>query len=63
MDASTTEERRTYNVDEAGQMLGIGRGAAYEAARRGEIPVIRIGRRMLVPRVAFDRLLNGEGER
>ncbi|MDA8288848.1 MAG: helix-turn-helix domain-containing protein [Actinomycetota bacterium] len=40
-------------------MLGISRAFAYEAVRRGEIPSIRIGRRVLVPRVALDRLVNG----
>jgi excisionase family DNA binding protein len=52
--------RRTYDVDEAGRLLGLGRGAAYEAARRGDIPTIRIGRRVLVPRAALDRLIDGD---
>ena len=37
--------------------LGIGRNQAYEAIQRGEIPALRFGRRWLVPRVAFERLL------
>jgi excisionase family DNA binding protein len=56
------DERRTYDVEEAARLLGIGRTAAYEAARDGEIAgvrVIRIGRRMLVPREALDRVLRG----
>ena len=40
-------------------MLGIGRNAAYAAAQRGEIPTIKIGRRLLVPRAALDKLLSG----
>ncbi len=52
----------TMSVPEAGRRLGIGRNAAYDAASRGEIPVIRIGRRMLVPRVAFERMLDRAGE-
>jgi excisionase family DNA binding protein len=55
-----TGERKTYNVGEAGKLLGIGRNAAYEAAKRGEIPTIKIGRRLLVPKAAFDRMLAGE---
>ncbi|MDE3205945.1 MAG: helix-turn-helix domain-containing protein [Acidobacteriota bacterium] len=35
--------------------LGISRASAYEAVRRGDIPAIRIGRRILVPRVALQR--------
>ena len=55
-------EAVTMSVPEAGRRLGIGRNAAYEAAARGEIPMIRIGRRMLVPRAAFDRMLEKAGE-
>ena len=32
-------------------MLGIGRAASYEAARRGDIPTLKIGRRIVVPLV------------
>ena len=38
---------RTMTVPKAGEVLGIGRSAAYEAARRGDIPTIRIGRSAL----------------
>ena len=56
-------EKRTYSVEEAGKLLGVGRNAAYDAAKRGQIPVIRIGRRLLVPKVAFDLLVeNGKLE-
>ena len=37
--------------------LGISTSLAYEAAHRGELPVCRIGRRMVVPRAALLRLL------
>ena len=43
----------TLTMQEAAKALGISINVAYDAAHRGEIPVIRIGRRMLVPR---DRL-------
>jgi excisionase family DNA binding protein len=53
--------RVTLTVEEAGQLLGIGRGLAYESARRGDIPTLRIGRRLVVPKAALDRLLaNGQ---
>ncbi len=45
-------------MEEAGRLLGIGRNSAYEAASKGEIPTIRIGRRLLVPLVAFERMLD-----
>jgi excisionase family DNA binding protein len=50
--------RVTITIEEAATVLGIGRSACYEAARRGEIPVLRVGRRMLVP-VATLRVLLG----
>jgi excisionase family DNA binding protein len=49
--------RLTWTVTEAAKLLGISPTSAYEAARRGELPVRVIGRRMLVPRVALLRLL------
>jgi len=50
-------ERATMTVTEAARFLGISRGKAYEAAARGEIPTLKIGRRILVPRAALERLL------
>ncbi|MCA1846511.1 MAG: helix-turn-helix domain-containing protein [Actinobacteria bacterium] len=41
--------RVTISVEEAARLLGLGRSAAYEAARRGELPTRRLGRRLLVP--------------
>ncbi|TMJ62921.1 MAG: helix-turn-helix domain-containing protein [Alphaproteobacteria bacterium] len=53
-------ERLTYNIEDAGRLLGIGRNQAYDAAKRGDIPTIKIGKRLLVPKAALDRLLAGE---
>lgn len=39
----------TLTIHEAGEMLGISRRSAYRAAARGEIPTLRLGRRVLVP--------------
>ncbi len=51
------EERVTMTVPEAAKALGIGKNQGYEAARAGQIPTIRIGKRLLVPRAACERLL------
>jgi excisionase family DNA binding protein len=51
------EERQTYTVEETAQIMGIGRNSAYEAIRRGEIPSLRLGRRLVVPKKALDSLL------
>ena len=56
----SNDDRLTYNVVEAGRKAGLGRNASYEAAKRGEMPTIRIGNRLLVPKKAWDRKLNGE---
>jgi excisionase family DNA binding protein len=54
--------KRTLTIEEAAELLGIGRNTTYEAARKGEIPVIRIGRRLLVPKAALDRMLSIDEE-
>lgn len=51
--------RDTISVEEAGRILGIGRKTAYEAVQRGEIPALRIGRRLLVPTHRLRALLEG----
>lgn len=51
-------ERRTYTVSELGRMLGINKNAAYAALHRKEIPSIRVGGRILVPKTALDKLLS-----
>jgi excisionase family DNA binding protein len=52
-------ERRTLSVPEAAKALGIGLSCAYEAARTGDLPTVKIGKRILVPTAALDRLLEG----
>jgi hypothetical protein len=44
--------RATYSVPEAGEILGIGRSLAFAAAAA-------IGKRLLVPRAALEKLLGG----
>ena len=59
--ALTAHERPTMSVPEAAAVLGISRALAYELVRRGEIPAVRLGRRIIVPRVALDRLFRSAG--
>ena len=47
----------TLRVEHAGRLLGISRSTAYEAARSGEIPALRFGRRLVVPTAALLELL------
>jgi len=51
------EMRRTMSVPDAGKLLGLSRNSAYEAARRGELPTLRIGGRIFVVKDALDRML------
>jgi excisionase family DNA binding protein len=50
----------TCSIPEAGRILGIGRNTAYEAAARGEIPVLCFGRVKRVPVAALRRMLEGD---
>ena len=49
----TPDDRLVYTVAEAGELLGIFRALAYELVARGELSVICLGRRRLVPKVAL----------
>lgn len=54
--------RSTFTVKEAGcEILGLSVVSAYSAAESGALPTIRIGKRLIVPRVALERLLAGAG--
>ena len=50
-------EKLTLTVAETAKCLGIGRNSAYEAIAKGEIPVVKIGTRLLVPKAALEILL------
>jgi excisionase family DNA binding protein len=50
-------DRQTITVEDAARLLGIARGTAYAAARRGQLPTIRFGARIVVPLAALDAML------
>lgn len=54
---TTQPERLTRTVDEAAALLGISRNTAYDMAAAGRLPTIRMGRRLLVPKAALEKLL------
>jgi excisionase family DNA binding protein len=54
------DNEATIPVPRAAALLGISRGSAYKAVRAGEIPAVKIGKRLLVPRRALERLLDGQ---
>jgi excisionase family DNA binding protein len=51
--------RLTVTIEEAAGALGIGRNSAYAAAHAGQIPTIRLGKRLLVSRAALQKMLSG----
>jgi excisionase family DNA binding protein len=59
--ADQPDLRLVYAVPEAGAMLGLTRNASYEAARRGDLPTIRIGKLLKVPKAAFHKMLEQAG--
>jgi len=54
---TVTEKRLCITVTEAAAMLGLSRNFAYELVRREELPAVRFGKRLLIPRVALEKIL------
>lgn len=57
------DESLTLTVTECAKCLGIGRNSAYEAISKGEIPAVKISKRLLVPRAALEKMLNGNQQK
>ena len=58
--AKNNRDELVLNVAEACKLLKLSRGAIYSGIRCGQIPAIRIGRRLLIPLVALQKLLDGK---
>ena len=56
-DGTRTLEPLIFTVQEVAELLGLSRTLAYAAIESGEIPSVRIGRRIVVPRAAINRML------
>jgi len=52
------DQRAVFSVNEVAKILGLSRNSAYEGVRRGEIPCIRVGKRLLIPRHAIEVMLS-----
>lgn len=53
------EKKLAVTVEQAGRMLGISRNLAYQMAKNGEIPTIKLGeRRLLVPVMKLEQMVN-----
>jgi excisionase family DNA binding protein len=56
-----SDESLVITVEEAAAMLGSSRGLAYELVRRGVMPSIRLGRRVVVPHRRLRAMIDGDG--
>jgi excisionase family DNA binding protein len=52
------EPRLTLTVGEAAKLLRLSRAFTYELVARGELPSLRFGRRVVIPRIAIERIVN-----
>jgi len=55
-------EKLVYSVQEAAEVLGISKSYMYELARRGEVPALKLGKRLVVPKEKFIKWINEEKE-
>ena len=62
-EVSMEADRLTLTVEEAAELLGISRTLAYELVTRRELPSVRLGRRIVVPRRALEALLDATTDR
>jgi excisionase family DNA binding protein len=51
------EKRLCITVPEAAEMLGISRNFAYDLVKQKQLPVVKFGKRLLIPRVALEKML------
>lgn len=56
--AGRPDEPLALSVKAAARILGLSRASAYEAVRTGQIPSLRFGKRIVIPRAALNRMLS-----
>ena len=56
------DQALTLSIPEAAKVLGISRYSAYEAVRRGDIPILKIGKLRRVPKAQLMRMIEGDTE-
>ncbi len=63
MKTTEIKESLVYSVPEAGRLLSLSRATSYMLANQGIIPTIRLGRRLVVPKIAIERMLAEAGSK
>lgn len=58
-----SQNKLTLTVKETAQMLGLSRNSVYQGIAIGEIPHIKVGKRILIPRLALERILAEAGSK
>jgi excisionase family DNA binding protein len=58
-----TDSRLVVTIAEAAKLLGISRSFGYELVKRGDLPVLRLGRRQLVPKAALSQLMESAAQK
>ena len=56
------DNKLTYNVSETAKYLGLSRNSTYQGILTGEIPSIRVGKRILIPVKALEKMLDEAGK-
>ena len=62
MTTKETTESLVYDVPTAGKLLNLSRATAYSLAAQGIIPTIRLGKRIVVPKKALEKMLTEAGK-
>ena len=57
LEIPTPQQQATLTADQVSKILNIGRNQVYNAMKNGEIPCLRLGRRLVIPTAAFRNLL------
>ena len=58
MSNTQANEKLVYSVEEVATLLGLSKNPVYDAIREKTIPSIKIGRRILIPRAALEKMLS-----
>jgi excisionase family DNA binding protein len=57
-----SDKKATMTVAELAEYVGLGKNSTYAAVKRGDFPSLVINGRILIPRAAIDRMLEGSGK-
>ncbi len=59
MRENTTKSNARYSIEELAEALGISRDSVYKGIKNGDIPHLKVGRRLILPRTAINTWMQG----